>query len=143
MSITSSTHSGLYGDKVSIEKWLRDNDIKGYDLKQIPDKPYWQIVIKGNDVNLIGFKNESLPDYIVFGEKIEGNFICSYSKLTSMKGFPKEVRGNFDISYSKISTLDNAPNLVERDFLAIGNSIKEDDIRQRCHVTGEVYIAKT
>lgn len=143
MSILSSTCSGITGAKKCITGWLDGVGIRGYELKQILDKPYWKIVIRDNNVTLIDFKNESLPDYIVFDEIIGGNFICSYSKLISMKGFPKKVGGNFDISYSKISSLDNVPELVDRDFLAIGNSIKEDDIRQRCHVTGEVYIAKT
>lgn len=139
MSILDSTGIGIEGALKNIKSWLDKMSIGGYELIRTPNKPYWKINVRNNDVILVGFKLNTLPDYIVFDEIIGGNFICSYSEFTSMSGFPKNVGGNFDISFSKISTLDNAPILIDRDFVATGISFNEYDIRQSCRVTRNVY----
>lgn len=139
MSILDSTGIGIEGALKNIKSWLDKMSIGGYELIRTPNKPYWKINVRNNDVILVGFKLNTLPDYIVFDEIIGGNFICSYSEFTSMSGFPKNVGGNFDISFSKISTLDNAPKLIDRDFVATGISFNEYDIRQSCRVTRNVY----
>ena len=139
MSILDSTGIGIEGALKNIKSWLDKMSIGGYELIRTPNKPYWKINVRNNDVILVGFKLNTLPDYIVFDEIIGGNFICSYSEFTSMSGFPKNVGGNFDISFSKISTLDNAPKLIDRDFVATGISFNEYDIRQICRVTRNVY----
>ena len=139
MSILDSTGLGIEGALKNIKSWLDKMSIRGYELIRTPNKPYWKINVRNNDVILVGFKLNTLPDYIVFDEIIGGNFICSYSEFTSMSGFPKNVGGNFDISFSKMSTLDNAPKLIDRDFVATGISFNEYDIRQSCRVTRNVY----
>ena len=48
---------------------------------------------------------------IQFG-KVDGNFICSYSKIFSLKGCPKIVHGDFNCSSTKIKTLIGSPNFV-------------------------------
>lgn len=139
MSVLNSIGAGLEGTQKNIKRWLDSVGIGGYELAIIPDKPFLKISVRDNDVVLVGFKDKALPDYIVFDEIIGGNFICSYSELTSMRGFPRKIGGSFDISFSKITTLENLPELVDRDFVAIGNSLKEHDIRQFCRVTQKVY----
>lgn len=139
MSILDSTDIGIKGSLKNIKSWLDKMSIGGYELIRIPDKPFWKINVRNNDVILVGYKDKALPDYIVFDEIVGGNFICSYSEFSSMRGFPKNVGGNFDISFSKISTLDNAPKLIDRDFVATGISFNEYDIRQICRVTRNVY----
>ncbi len=139
MSILDSTGLGIEGALKNIKSWLDKMSIGGYELIRTPNKPYWKINVRNKDVILVGFKLNTLPDYIVFDEIIGGNFICSYSEFTSMSGFPRNVGGNFDISFSKISTLDNAPKLIDRDFVATGISFNEYDIRQICRVTRNVY----
>ena len=139
MSVLNSIGAGLEGLQKNIKSWLDGFHVGGYELIRIPDKPFWKINVRNNDVILVGYKDKALPDYIVFDEIVGGNFICSYSEFTSMSGFPKNVGGNFDISFSKISTLDNAPKLIDRDFVATGISFNEYDIRQSSRVTRNVY----
>lgn len=140
MSISSSIYSGLEGKKKQIEDWLQKIcPTYSYNLERIQDYPYWSINMNGSDVNLFGFKNSELPDYIVFNEIIGGNFIASYSEFTSMRGFPKKVGKNFDISFSKISSLDNAPQLVDKDFVACGCPFTKRVIEAKTKVTCKVY----
>ena len=145
MSILSSTNAGLEGSSKRVEDWLRQWHITNYTLKNLSgeeksEQSIWMIDIKDADVNLVGYKNESLPDYIQFNKITGGNFICSYSGLTTMKGFPKEIGMNFDISFSKISSLDEVPPKVNKDFVACGLSFTEEQIRATTEVTCKVYL---
>ena len=81
MSILSSTNSGLEGSRKRVEDWLQRRGITNYTLKnpskeEKSEQPIWVIDIEDADVNLVGYKNESLPDYIQFNKIIGGNFIC-------------------------------------------------------------------
>lgn len=90
MSILDSTGIGIEGALKNIKSWLDKMSIGGYELIRIPDKPFWKINVRNNDVILVGYKDKALPDYIVFDEIVGGNFICSYSEFSSMRGFPKK-----------------------------------------------------
>ena len=141
MSILSSTNTGLSSCRLNIEKWLNNNNVNRYNLKKTLEYyPYYTIDVIDADVNLSGLKLSELPEYIVFNEIIGGNFICSYSNLSSMKGFPKKIGKNFDISFSKINSLDNAPLLVDKDFVACGQPFKEEIIRAQVKVTCKIYV---
>ena len=141
MSILSSTNTGLSSIKSNIKKWLNENNISGCDINQtLEHSPYYTIDVINADVNLSGLKLSELPEYIVFNEIIGGNFICSYSNLSSMKGIPKKIGKNFDISFSKINSLDNAPLLVDKDFVACGQPFKEEIIRAQVKVTCKIYV---
>lgn len=145
MSILSGTKTGLEGSRKRVEDWLHRMGITNYTLMNLSkeeksEQSIWMIDIKDADVNLVGYKNESLPDYIQFNKITGGNFICSYSGLTTMKGFPKEIGMNFDISFSKISSLDEVPPKVNKDFVACGLSFTEEQIRATTEVTCKVYL---
>lgn len=139
MGIKDSLYLGKEGKRKQIERWLGMNNIHSYTLKPIDELPFWTIDVDGADVNLVGNKQISLPDYIVFNEIRGGNFLCSYSEFTNMKGFPKMVGRNLDICFSKITSLEYAPDLVDKDFVACGLAFSEEQIREKTKVTNNVY----
>ncbi len=140
MSVLNSIGAGLEGSQKNIKSWLDGFHVGGYELIRIPDKPFWKINVRNNDVILAGYKDKALPDYIVFDEIVGCNFIYSYSEFSSMRGFPRKIGGNFDISFSKIITLENLPELVDRDFVACGLPFTEEQIREVSKITCNVYL---
>ena len=140
MSILSSTNRGILGIQESIEEWLKKKNISGYTIKQtLNSYPYFTIDVINANVILVDYKDSELPDYIIFNDIIGGNFIVSYSEISSMRGFPRKVGKNFDISYSKISILENVPELIDRDFVACGLHFTREDIERKTIVTQYVY----
>ena len=139
--ILKSTGAGLIGQKAKIEKWLNERGVTNYKLNdRLNDNPYFTIDVNGSSVNLVGYPDESLPPYIEFNEIIGGNFICTDSALTTMRGFPRKVGHDLDISYSQILSLDNAPTQVNRDFVARGMDFSEEQIKEKVQVTCRVVI---
>lgn len=138
MSILSSTNSGSFYWTNPIKEWCKKHNINAYSLEQVQGDVPFVINVNGN-VNLCGYEETVLPDFIVFNEIIDGNFIASYSELTSMKGFPKKIRGNLDISFSNLTLLDDAPEKVGKDFVALGLPFTEQQIREKSKVTRKVF----
>ena len=145
MSILSSTKTGKCYFRNQVETWLKDTlklEPTDYKLNEIvPYKggPQYEINMNGRDINLMDCKLSEFPDYIQFGEIIGGNFICSYSELTSTKGFPRTVGLTFDCSFSQIKSLDGMPELVDRDFIWLNSPYTEEEIRSKVKVTCRVY----
>lgn len=152
MSILSSTNSG----KVSFEKkkeelqekirdWLKEQGInnKNYKIEESEDSktndPKFTIKVDAQDVNLVGYKEVSLPDYITFKEITGGSFFCSWSELKTMRGFPKEVGRIFDISHSKIESLEHAPEIVDINYAAYGLNFTKEEIQAKTRVTCNIY----
>ena len=139
--ILKSTGAGLIGQKAKIEEWLKERGVTNYKLNDgLNDNPYFTIDVNGSSVNLVGYPDESLPPYIEFNEIIGGNFICTDSALTTMRGFPRKVGHDLDISYSQILNLDNAPTQVNRDFVARGMDYSEEQIKEKVQVACRVVI---
>lgn len=137
--ILKSTQSGSYHWTEPIKEWCERHNIHSYALVPIQGNQPFAINVN-EDVNLCGYEEDwGLPEFIIFNEIIGGNFIASYSELTSMRGFPKKVGKNFDISFSKISSLDNAPQLVDKDFVSCGLPFSEQQIREKTKVTCAVF----
>jgi hypothetical protein len=132
MSILSSTKTGIYD---VIEKWLNENGIKKYEIKENSDKtednePKYTINIENASVNLIGYnEKEELPSYIKFGKIIGGDFLCSYGKFTTMKRFPKKVEGRFDMRYTKIKNFDGVPELTEISDYAFSGCVYLQEVK--------------
>ena len=95
----------------------------------------------GSIVNLCCYRGSKLPEGVVFSDMPDGTFICSYSFLESMEGFPKQV-GQLDISYSgALKSIEGAPELIRRDFVAIGSGLSDKqiiDFNKQCCVKGRV-----
>lgn len=137
MSILSCTNSGLIGIQNYIEQKLH---ITKYTYTILSDGTL--IIDVLGDVVLFGLSIECLfpqhDSFVKFGN-VNGNFICSYSAINSMKGFPNFVGGNLDISFSKIQSLINVPSFVDRHFVCAGLPFTETAIRQVCKINGNVY----
>jgi hypothetical protein len=147
MSILSSTSSGTYYFKKSIEDWITKElnlSCNDYDLVEIPNhgrkEPIYKINVHNRDVNLNDYPYEQLPDFIQFGDIVAGNFLCAYSKLTTTKGFPRMVGRTFDCSFSQLTSLDGMPETVDRDFICLGMPFTEEQIRTATKVTCKVYL---
>ncbi len=145
MSILSRTKTGKCHFRDQVQTWLKETlklQEGEYTLNEIrapKGGPLYEINMNGRDVNLMDYKISELPDYIQFGEIIGGNFICSYSKLTSTKGFPRTVGLTFDCSFSQIKSLDGMPELVDRDFIWLNSSFTDEEIRDKVRVTCRVF----
>lgn len=132
MSILKSVKAGI---RSKIEDWLEKNGIKNYTI----DDNKLTIRVKDVDVNLVGYKEESLPDYINFDIITGGSFFCSWSNLKTMRGFPKIVGKIFDISHSKIESLEHAPEIVDINYAAYGLNFTKEEIQAKTRVTCNIY----
>ena len=131
MSILSSTNSGV---RKSITDWLADNSFKNtnYIIKEYKtedNKSKYTINVENTSVNLIGYNEKELPSYIKFGKIIGGDFLCSYGKFTTMKGFPKKVEGRFDMRYTKIKNFKGVPKLTEISDYAFAGCIFLQEVK--------------
>ena len=97
----------IKGDFIKIGLWHQDGEY--YDIFNLPKG----FVIKGN-LKLSDRDMTELPD--LSAVTVTGNFDCSYTQITSLKGAPQKVGGNFDCSYTQITSLEGAPQQVGRDF---------------------------
>ena len=53
--------------------------------------------------------------------KVDGNFTCSFTQITSLEGAPEVVGGNFDCSgCAKLKTLEGSPEYVDGTFSCDG-----------------------
>lgn len=143
------------GQEVQIRKWLDEHDIEKYTINDD-----LTIDVKGS-VDLNGFTDKKLPDYIQFGkiteyfyiygcpklESLEGcpkevgiDFYCFNCKnLESLKGAPKEVGSDFWCNNcSNLKSLEGCPKKVGGGFWCYnsGKRFTEDDIKKICKVKG-------
>ena len=93
--------------------------------------------------------------------KIDGDFNCSYNKLTSLKGTPEEVDGDFgcsrnnlinlkyspkivngwfDCSRNNLTNLKNVPEIINGDFYCIGINLTSLKGLNLDGITGEIYV---
>lgn len=136
MSILSSTNSGIYHYyKEYIKNLHIPEDKCTFD-------PQTKTIDVHGDVVLIGFESKTLfpPNSSMKFGKVEGNFICSYSDLCDMKGFPQFVGGNLDISFTAIRSLTDIPADINRHFIGLGLPFEEADIRQSSQILGRIYL---
>ncbi len=81
------------------------------------DKPF---VIKGS-LDLRGLGLSELPDLSCV--VIEGDFLCSHNKLSSLKGAPSAVKGKFVCSGNQLTSLEGAPQSVGGSFYCRDNPL--------------------
>ena len=150
MSITKSVKAGKHHYEEiekklleQIKQWLEEYRIKNYKLNKSEnstlESPKYTIKVDAQDVNLVGYKEESLPEYITFDIITGGSFFCSWSELKTMRGFPKMVGRIFDISHSKIESLEHAPETVDKDYAAYGLNFTIEEIQAKTTVTRNIY----
>lgn len=126
---------GLGIGRYAIEVYLRDV----YRLSGTTYEDFKSGTIK-ESVNLFGSEAEKLNYQL---KRVEGDFICRYSKLACMENFPEHITGTLDISFTNIHSLDDLPDTpkmqVDGDFVCTDLRFKEDYVRSHCQVKGKVY----
>ena len=100
----------------TIEKWLIEQDIKKYTIRDD-----FTIDVSGN-VNLELKDIVELPEYIQFGT-VNGYFTCSFNQLTTLRGVPRIVRDSFDCSFNDLDSLEGAPERVDGNFHCNNNHL--------------------
>ena len=93
---------------MSIDK-LKQNSDGTYDYNGDIDIPYT-------------FMGDSLGALPIKLRRVDGDFICSYTTITTLKGGPKEVTGNFYCTNTDITSLEGSPEVVGGDFICNKNS---------------------
>ncbi len=82
----------------------------------------WEVKVEGSkrSIQLFDINGEKLK-----GEEAywEGDFDCSYNKLTSIEGSPKEVGGGFYCDHNSLTSLEGCPKEVGGDFYCNDNSL--------------------
>ena len=137
--------AGSFYFKEIVDEWIKDNlhlNPNDYKLELIKnngrEEPVFEIIVFHEDVNLMDFPKEQLPNFIQF-KQVGGNFLCAYSHLTSTKGFPRVVDLSFDCSSSALTSLEGMPETINRDFICREMPFTEEDIRTNIHVSGKVF----
>lgn len=74
------------------------------------------------DGNVVILRKNMRMIPVQFGE-VSGNFDCSLSHLTSLKGSPKTVGGDFFCTNNELTSLEGAPREVGKDFLCYQNRL--------------------
>ena len=98
------------------EKFEFEQDGKTYNLYDLPKG----FVIK-DDLDLFNKDLTELPD--LSGVIVEGDFSCSYNRLTSLKGAPQKVGGSFVCSANRLTSLNGAPQEVGEGFYCNCNQL--------------------
>ena len=99
---------------MSIDK-LKQNSDGTYDYNGDIEIPY---TFMFNHANM-GNSLEALPIKL---RKVDGDFICSYTTITTLKGGPTGVTGHFSCTNTNITSLEGSPDVVGGDFICDRNS---------------------
>lgn len=83
-------------------------------------RPDGTIVVPGI-LNLTREHLTTLPD--LSRVVVEGDFVCSYNQLTSLKGAPAVVTGSFRCDHNLLTSLEGAPASVGGDFYTPWNEL--------------------
>jgi hypothetical protein len=120
-----------------IEKWLleiadiEDDYIINDDLT---------IDYSGGDV-FLGHSElkEFFPDYIQFGEIVNGGFFCNDNQLITLRGCPRYVRFAFCCNNNNLVSLKGCPIYVGGDFYC-DNKFTRREVRVLCDVRHKIII---
>ena len=131
------------GNKVRIEKWLREMYITSWELNDDLSINVY------DDVFLTRKLNENLPDYIQFN-LVRGSFAIAFCNITSLKGCPIRVWGYFNCVGNKLTSLEFAPKEVRRTrqgsgaFHCAGQSnghiFTTEDVKMVSNVEGKISV---
>lgn len=106
-------------EEVAIKKWLKENynlDPKYITINQNKITKEYTVDVK--ESIYVNPDIKSLTNGLFKFDCISGNFICSSSKIESLKGAPEKVSGNFYLyGCVYLESLEDAPKEVGRDFV--------------------------
>jgi hypothetical protein len=125
------------GQKSMIEKWLKENDVRNYNINDDLTIDVNNCLDLNNRRDIIKF-----PDYIQFNET---KYYVSLTNcnLTSLKGCPQIINDHFFCDDNSIISLEGCPTYVKGEFFFQYNRNKkftEKEIRKRCKIGGSVYL---
>lgn len=104
----------MYKTKEEIESWLNSHDIQHYKINS-------NLTV---DVNWsVDISNKNLEEIPVKFRFINGDFECSYNKLTSLKNSPDKVNGIFYCDNNKLTSLEHAPIYADGDIVFHNNKL--------------------
>ena len=79
------------------------------------------------DVNgSVGFVGLDINELPLTFNKVDGDFYCTYSKLTTLKGSPRWVGGSFNVIYNLITSLEFSPDYVGSWFSCRNNKLTDN-----------------
>ena len=93
---------------------------KKYDIRNYSINPDRSIDV---DVNVFLYKRKLTKLPLKFN-KVNGDFNCSYNKLTSLEGSPIEINGYFVCYYNKLESFEFTPKIIRGYFDCSYNNIK-------------------
>jgi hypothetical protein len=123
--------------RTKIEAWLKKYDIRNYIIND-------DLTIDVNeDVNLIRYPEEKLPEYIRFRKVREDFSISKSPELDSLEGCPEEVGGSFWCNgCPKLKSLERCPKKVGSCFYCFkcGERFTEDGVKKACRVKKYILV---
>lgn len=109
-------------DRTLIEEEIKNfidknYSLKSYDISKKPNNKGEYIVDCKYHVKVRNGDMTKLTNDLFIWGKVDGDFDCSYSKITSLEGAPQEVGRDFDCSdCTSLKTLDGSPKKVKGYF---------------------------
>ena len=107
-------------------------------LKRVEDDPSFGEIIIGDENLSYGFFKE-IPKELRNIRGVDGDFIVSNNRLTSLEGSPTDVEGSVFAARKQLETLEGGPVMVDGDFKVDNNKLKNLKGLPK-HITGDLHI---
>ena len=119
----------LFESFEDIDKICREYKIRNYTINSDGS-----IDVDGN----VDLYDKGLTKLPLKFNKVNGDFNCSYNKLTSLEGSPVEVNGDFDCHNNNLTSFEYAPKIIRGTFNCQFNNIKSFEYFPK-FVKGDFY----
>lgn len=129
--------AGADAVKASMDKWMKSHNIENYKVQ-----PDGMIDVDG-EVRLDNMRMPRLPGPVKFGT-VTGDFICSSSGLTALRGCPEHVGtsefgGDFMCDYNDITSLEGGPKTCGGSYSCTGCDHLENLQHMAEKINGSVF----
>jgi len=109
---------------VKAVKYLLDSYFFVYGHAQI-DPHTGHVSVLGVGGHMVLKQSEPISELPVTFDRVEGDFHCNGSMLTTLQGAPVHVGGYFDCSDNQLKDLVGAPTHVGKHFYCMGNPLTQ------------------
>ena len=107
-------------------------------LKRVEDDPSFGEIVNGDENLSHGFFKE-IPKELRDIRGVDGDFIVSDNRLTSLEGSPTDVEGSVFAARNQLETLEGGPVMVDGDFKVDNNNLKNLKGLPK-DITGDLHI---
>jgi len=107
-------------------------------LKRVEDDPSFGEIVIGDENLSYGFFKE-IPKELRNIRGVDGDFIVSDNRLTSLEGSPTDVEGSVFAARNQLETLEGGPVMVDGDFKVDNNNLKNLKGLPK-DITGDLHI---